>query len=145
VENRSLITLEEMITESELFQSVYPELTSEIERGENARGKLNDFQLMQAIAHAKNGLGVLSYERRQVVNAIFGTFSNIYRKDGRASAEVWASETFGCSKKDGNKEDRTEFVIRMEELEQLIHVKETELLQIYRELHMLKRYLEQNE
>lgn len=144
MENRSLITLEEMKTEAELFQSVYPELSSEIERGENARGKLNDFQLMQAVAHAKNGLGVLNYERRQIVNAIFGAFSNIYRKDGRTSAEVWAIETFGCSKKEVKTEEKTEIIVKMEELEHLIQVKENELLQIYREHLMLKRYLDQS-
>ncbi|BBH22509.1 hypothetical protein Back11_38540 [Paenibacillus baekrokdamisoli] len=144
MDNISTITIEEMITETELFQSVYPELSSEIERGENTRGKLNEFQLMQAIAHAKNGLGVLNYERRQIINAIFEAFSAIYRSDGRASAEVWAYENFGCREIQAEREDLSAIRDRMEELEQLIQWKESELLQIYREFHRLKQYLVNN-
>jgi hypothetical protein len=139
-----LITVEEMMTEAELFRSVYPELIREIDRVESTRGKLNDFQLMQAVAHAKTGLGVLSYERRQTINAIFDTFVNIYRKNGRTSAEKWAGESFGCisivAAEAG--EDTSELVSRIRELTRLIEQHESDLLQLYRELYMLERYWE---
>ncbi|MFC5650963.1 hypothetical protein ACFPYJ_17980 [Paenibacillus solisilvae] len=141
----STITLEEMMSEAELFQSVYSELASEIERGESTRGKLNDFQLMQAVAHAKDGLGVMSYERRQIINAIFEAFSAIYRRDGRPSAEIWATETFGCIRSEVKREDLKVIEERMVELNQLIQLKEKELLQLYREFHMMNQYLAQNE
>ncbi|WP_197479978.1 hypothetical protein [Paenibacillus swuensis] len=133
-----------MVTESELFQSVYPDLIGEMERIENARGKLNDFQLMLAVAHAKNGLGVLSYERRQIINAIFDSFINLYRKNGRMSAERWAKETFGCYI-ESELEDVSDVVVRIEELHHLIHDRETELLQMYRELYMLENYTQKDE
>jgi hypothetical protein len=144
--NRPLITIEEMITEGELFQSVYSELIQEIERGEHARGKLNEFQLMQAVAHAKNGLGVLSFERRQTINAIFETFTSIYLKDGRAAAEEWAQQSFGCSSSSekASTAGNTEVLLRIKEISRLIQEKETELLQFYREFYMLERYLAQD-
>lgn len=78
-----VITLDEMQREAQLFQSVYPDLIGEIARVESARGKLNDFQLMMAVSYAKNGLGVLSYERRQTINAISSRVSSLFiRKRG---------------------------------------------------------------
>ncbi|MBW7457270.1 hypothetical protein ACFOLF_22155 [Paenibacillus sepulcri] len=147
MQDRSLITMEEMILEAELFQSVYPDLIGEIDRGEVAHGKLNDFQLMQAVAHAKNGLGVLSFERRQVINAVFDAFTTIYRKDGRGSAERWAKQSFGCfsSSLSVKEKDIADIVMKIDELSRLIQGKESELLQLYRELNMLQRYLAQEE
>ncbi|MBB3110205.1 hypothetical protein FHS18_002272 [Paenibacillus phyllosphaerae] len=142
MEQPPTITMEDMLNEAALFQSVYPDLIHEIERGERTRGKLNEFQLLQAIAHAKSGLGILNYERRQIINAIFDVFSVIYHTDGRPTAEVWASQNFGCTLQETRKADTTEVENRIHELTLLIQMKESELLQIYRELHMLRQYLD---
>jgi hypothetical protein len=162
VQNPSVITVEEMLTEIELFQSVYPDLIGEIERVENTRGKLNDFQLMLAVSYAKNGLGVLSFERRQTVNAIFTAFTNIYRKEGLKAADQWAKDHFGCQSDAAdtadtqNEEDPAEAGLeeetiqqedaqaaaaRIEELSSIIREKETELLEFYRELFMWQTYI----
>ncbi|KIL34357.1 hypothetical protein SD71_20205 [Cohnella kolymensis] len=162
MQNPSLITVEEMMTEIELFQSVYPVFIGEIERVEKARGKLNDFQLMLAVSYAKNGLGVLSFERRQTINAIFTAFTNLYRKEGLRAADRWANEHFGCQSDDLyiedtqtledsveagieestlNNEDVQEASARIEELSSIIREKETELLEFYRELFMWQTYL----
>lgn len=162
MQNPSLITVEEMLTEIELFQSVYPDFIGEIERVESTRGKLNDFQLMLAVSYAKNGLGVLSFERRQTLNAIFTAFTNIYRKEGLKAADQWAKHHFGCQStalhtEDTqqeehheeadieepaiNNEDIQEASARIEELVSIIREKETELLEFYRELHMWHTYI----
>lgn len=141
MEHLPYITQEDMRAEAELFQAVYTSLIREIDRGESLRGKLNDFQLQQAVAHAKDGMGVLSYERRQTMNAIFENFSAIYRSDGRAAAAVWASQNFGCSLSDAVSADRADMRARIEELALLIQMKETELLQLYREIHGLQQLL----
>ncbi|MFC4775236.1 hypothetical protein ACFO9Q_00375 [Paenibacillus sp. GCM10023252] len=146
MQNRPIITQEEMLTEAELFRSIYPVLIGEIDRVEQARGKLNDFQLMLAVSYTKDGLGVLSYERRQTVNAIFDTFTSIYRKSGRIPAEIWAKETFGCSTEAIRRdEDTSEIVQRMDELAKIIQEKEAELLQLYREFYTLQGYLPNQE
>ncbi|MFD2613144.1 hypothetical protein [Paenibacillus gansuensis] len=139
------VTIEEMVMEAELFRRVYPDLIGEIDRVERTRGKLNDFQLMLAVAHAKNGLGVLSYERRQVINSIFALFTTIYRKNGRYTAEKWAVDTFGVEKTVETREDLEEVAKTVKELTELIEEKENELLQIYREYYLLKTYLEEEE
>jgi hypothetical protein len=142
MQNPSLITVDEMKTERELFKSVYPDLIGEIERVEKTRGKLNDFQLMMAVSYAKNGLGVLNYERRQTINAIFTGFTNLYRMEGRIAADLWAKENFGCDfSGDESEAINEEVAARLDELSTLIRDKETELLKIYREFHMLQTYL----
>lgn len=162
MQNPSVITIEEMMTEVDLFQSVYPDLIGEIERVEKARGKLNDFQLMLAVTYAKNGLGVLSYERRQTVNAIFTAFTDIYRKEGLIAADHWARETFGINNRTLSDEEVAEgetgipepaiddedvslIEHRLEELSSIIRERETELLDIYREYHLLHTYLGKEE
>lgn len=144
--NETTITMEEMLTEAELFQSIYPDLTGEIERIENARGKLNDFQLMQAVSYAKNGLGVLNYERRQIINSILDQFSDTYRKGGRYEAIHWAQETFGCySESPAPAAPTSEAQPRIEELIHIISEKEAELLKLYREYYNLQTYQQSNE
>ncbi|GGG14451.1 hypothetical protein [Paenibacillus abyssi] len=165
MQNAPIISLEEMMTESELFQSIYPDLIGEIDRVEHVRGKLNDFQLMRAVSYAKNGLGVLSYERRQNINAIFEVFSEIYRQEGRESAHQWASDTLGCEVPvlqvdelnelsnvvpvDAS-EDASEYVsndarARLEELSSMIQEKEADLLQLYREYYQLQNHTDKDE
>ncbi|WP_020615026.1 hypothetical protein [Paenibacillus daejeonensis] len=144
--DETIITMEDMLAEAELFQAIYPDLAGEIERIENARGKLNDFQLMQAISYAKNGLGVLNYERRQIINSILDQFSAIYRKGGRYEAIQWAQETFGCySEPQAMAESTSEAQPRIEELTHIIREKEAELLKLYREYYTLQTYQQSNE
>ncbi|TJY44027.1 hypothetical protein E5161_01110 [Cohnella pontilimi] len=139
--NPSSISIQQMQTEAQAFQSVYPDFISEIERVESTRGKLNDFQLMMAVSYAKNGLGVLSYERRQIINAIFAAFTNIYRNEGRIAANQWAYENFGCGVMPLSSEDTRDVHTRLEELSTMIRDKETELLKLYREYYVLQTYL----
>ncbi|MFS0728073.1 hypothetical protein [Paenibacillus sp. 1P07SE] len=143
--NETIITIEDMLAEAELFQAIYPDLIGEIERIEHTRGKLVDFQLMQAISYAKNGLGVLNYERRQIINTILEQFSAIYRKGGRIEAAQWAQETFGCYSETVEPETGSEALPRIEELSALIQEKETELLKLYREYYMLQTYQSKQE
>jgi hypothetical protein len=145
MQNPSSFSIEKMQTEAQAFQSVYPDLIGEIERVESARGKLNDFQLMMAVSYAKNGLGVLSYERRQIINAIFTAFTNIYRNEGRTAANQWAFEHFGCGVNPLSNEDTRDVETRIEELSTMIRDKETELLKLYREFYMLQTYLGQDQ
>ena len=144
--DETIITMEDMLAEAELFQAIYPDLIGQIERIENARGKLNDFQLMQAVSYAKNGLGVLNYERRQIINSILDQFSDIYRKGGRYEAIQWAQETFGCySEPQAPTESASEAQPRIEELTHIIREKEAELLKLYREYYTLQTYQQSNE
>ncbi|MDF2661545.1 MAG: hypothetical protein K0Q94_4336, partial [Paenibacillus sp.] len=69
--NQRIITEDDMIREAELFQNIYPIFAEEIDRAEAIRGRLNDFQIMIAASRAKDAMGILSWERRQIVNAIF--------------------------------------------------------------------------
>lgn len=137
----TMMTIEEMKTESELFQTVYPDLIGEIDRIENTRGKLNDFQLMMAVSYAKNGLGVLNYERRQTINAIFESFAEIYRQEGRFAADQWARLNFGCGQELEDDDERRIVRARIDELSTVIRDKETELLKIYREYYLLQNYV----
>jgi len=139
--NETIITMEDMLAEAELFQAIYPDLIGEIERIENTRGKLGEFQLMQAVSYAKNGLGVLSYERRQIINSILEQFSIIYWKGGRYDAIQWAQETFGCYAEPPTGEAQDSQVQgRLEELTVRIREREAELLKLYREYYMLQTY-----
>jgi len=71
----------------------------------------------------------------------------MYRKDGRGMAERWAKQTFGCfsSSEMMKAEDMSDIVSKIDELSRIIQGKESELLQLYRELNMLQRYLAQEQ
>lgn len=143
MEHAQVIPLEDMLSESDLFCAVYPDLIGEIDRIERKRGKLNEFQLMLAVSYAKDGLGVLSFERRRKINAIFEAFTARYRSEGRDAADLWARETFGCSEASGadaGMEDIPDAASRVGELSALILRKESELLKLYREYYRLTVY-----
>ncbi|WJH33763.1 hypothetical protein N6H14_27745 [Paenibacillus sp. CC-CFT747] len=138
MEKLSPVTLEEMKSEAKLFQSVYPELVGEIIRIESSRGHLSEFQMMAAVSHAKKGLGVLSYERRQSINLIFESFKQIYLEHGFNEAHRWAQEVLGCGDDlpyAGSQLGQKDKEDRLRKLSFLIQVKESELLELYREYY----------
>lgn len=96
-----MITEEEMVLETEEFSNVYPILINQIDHIERLRGKLNDFQLMLAVARAKDAMSILGWERRQTVNAILERYAGIYREYGREEADGWVLETFGFVLEEG--------------------------------------------
>ncbi|RAP77416.1 hypothetical protein [Paenibacillus montanisoli] len=93
--DKSLITEIEMIKEKESFYKVFSVFIGEIDLIERTRGKLNDFQLIQAIYHAKDTTGILGWDRRQTINSIFEKYMHIYRAYGRDEADDWVEDTFG--------------------------------------------------
>jgi hypothetical protein len=160
--DRPLISEHEMIKETEIFFKIYSEFIDEIDQIESVRGKLNDFQLMQAVSRAKENMGILGWERRQTVNSIFEKYMHIYRIFGRAKADEWVKVTFVYSIKmrnDIEPEAPTELPklenslsaneetssnhknaeSRIQELSRLILEKEAELLQLYREFYLLQQ------
>ena len=161
--DRPLISEHEMIKETELFYKIFSVFINEIEQIESTRGKLNDFQLMQAVFRAKDTMGViLGWERRQTVNSIFEKYMHIYRAFGRAKADEWVTITFGYSitMRNETEPDATPELPnsenslledeetssnhknaepRVEELSRLILEKEAELLQLYREFYLLQQ------
>ncbi|MCY9659863.1 hypothetical protein P5G65_16585 [Paenibacillus chondroitinus] len=159
--DRPLISEHEMIKETEIFYKIYSVFIDEIEQIESVRGKLNDFQLMQAVSRAKDTMGILGWERRQTVNSIFEKYMHIYRVFGRAKAHEWVKGTFGYNFKMRNdteseaspelpkpenslSEDEETSINhknvepRIQELSRLIVEKEAELLQLYREFYLLQ-------
>ncbi|QHW29821.1 hypothetical protein GZH47_02545 [Paenibacillus rhizovicinus] len=159
--DRPIITEQEMIKESELFYQIFSVFIQEMEQIERTRGKLNDFQLMQAVYHAKDTMGMMGWERRQTVSSIFEKYIEIYRALGRAEADEWVTITFGYNMKlrnereldsaaafpdgtdhandDGTNGGRNAAAYRLEELSRLIGEKESELLQLYREFYLLQQ------
>ena len=162
--DRPLISEHEMIKETELFYKIFSVFINEIDQIESTRGKLNDFQLMQAFFRAKDTMGIiLGWERRQIVNSIFETYMEIYREFGRAKADEWVTITFGHSTKTRNDTEpeapsehpKTENSLsegeetsssspkneepRIEELSRLIIEKEADLLLLYREFYFLQQ------
>ncbi|MDF2838040.1 MAG: hypothetical protein K0Q63_3680 [Paenibacillus sp.] len=95
--DRLFVSEEDMVLETEEFAYVYPILMNEIEHIEKLRGKLNDFQLMLAVSRAKDSMGIVSWERRQTVNAILEKYAHLYRERGREEADEWVWVTFGFS------------------------------------------------
>lgn len=147
-EEEIIITPEEYDAAVELFRSAYPAFINEIDRIEMERGKLNDFQLMLAVTRAKEGLVILGWDCRKTVNTIFDTYVDIYRVRGRAEADKWAEDTFGCSSlvmffphqslvKDEHTENQG-VKEKIAELTRQLNEKEAELLHIYRELYRLQ-------
>lgn len=134
------ITEQEMIEAAELFQTVYPFFIEEIDRVEAMRGKLNDFQIMLAVSRAKDAMGILSWDRRQTINAIFDTYMEMYRLYGRNVADKWVEKTFSYAPPETqNSRQRYEDTQQRNiELSHLIAEKEAELLRIYRELYLLQ-------
>ncbi|MDQ6419573.1 hypothetical protein RB620_09025 [Paenibacillus sp. LHD-117] len=140
-------------------------MINEIDHIESVRGKLNDFQLMLAVSRAKDSMGVLGWERRQTVNSILERYSHIYREYGREHADDWVEVTFGliversyaaesdeaeeitaspdpeiaASASEEEDEVSAQVSLRMQEISSLIVVKESELLQLYREFYMLSQ------
>jgi hypothetical protein len=129
-----------MIQAAKQFQAVYPLLLEEINRVEAVRGELNDFQLMLAVSRAKDAMGIMSWERRKLVNDIFETYMEVYRLQGRSEADHWVVESFGYELVDLKPEltVKQDGASRIEELSRLIMERESELLQLYREFHMLQ-------
>lgn len=154
-----------MVSETEEFAFVYPVLINEIEHIENARGRLNDFQLMLAVSRAKDSMAIVGWERRQIVNAILEKYGHIYRESCREDADAWVAATFGfglTSFRDKEKEmivaesdeeeiedeteeqgaerpitDSRDESLGLQQLAGLIAVKEAELLRLYREFYRL--------
>lgn len=163
--DRLFISDDDMVIETQEFAKVYPILIHEIDHIERARGKLNDFQLMLAVSRAKDSLGVLGWERRQTVNSILEKYAQIYREYGREAADEWVHITFGfmiessydeapempaqlserpnpetdvpASEETG--EASGDVSSRLYEISHLIAVKESELLQLYREYYRLSQ------
>ncbi|TNJ61572.1 hypothetical protein FE784_34070 [Paenibacillus hemerocallicola] len=145
--NQRIITEEDMIREAELFQNIYPIFAEEMDRVEAIRGRLNDFQIMIAASRAKDAMGILSWERRQIVNAIFESYMEKYSRYGRQEADEWVIESFGCRPSPrlafgdkriaGNRETDEMTGLKIEGLSRFILEKEAELLQLYRELFEL--------
>lgn len=144
-----IITPEEYDAAVELFRSAYPAFINEIDRIEVERGKLNDFQLMLAVTRAKQGLVILGWDCRKTVNTIFDTYVDIYRVSGRAEADKWAEDTFGCSRLVMFFPEQSNLVVNVDsenkgvkekiaELTRQLNEKEAELLHIYRELYRLQ-------
>lgn len=134
------ITERDMIQAAEQFHEVYPLLLEEIDRIEALRGELNDFQLMLAVSKAKDSMGIMSWERRRLINAIFETYMDVYRMEGRSMADQWVVETFEMEPASLQRQltAQKEGASRIEELSRLIMERESELLQLYRELHALQ-------
>lgn len=158
-----------MVSETEEFAFVYPVLINEIEHIENARGRLNDFQLMLAVSRAKDSMAIVGWERRQIVNAILEKYAHIYRESCREEADVWVTTTFGFGLtgfRDKEKEiivadfdeeengeadeeqdqgaerretDTSVECLGLQQLAGLIAVKEAELLRLYREFYRLSK------
>jgi hypothetical protein len=160
--DQPIISEHEMIKETELFHKIFSVFINEIDQIENTRGKLNDFQLMQAVYRAKDTTGILGWESRQNINSIFEKYMSIYREFGRAKADEWVTITFGFSFNMRNESEpeapselsKTENSLsedeetsnshkkeelRVEELSLLILEKEAELLQLYREFYLLQQ------
>ncbi|WP_168120439.1 hypothetical protein [Paenibacillus sp. HB172176] len=161
-----IISEEDMVLETEEFSKVYPILMNEIDHIERVRGKLNDFQLMLAISRAKDSMAILSWDRRQTVNAILEKYAQLYRESGREAADAWVDETFGFILRLSEDEEAeadslvprnaemaakeledareseasSRIARRKQEISGLITVKETELLQLYREFYKLSKY-----
>lgn len=160
--DRPLISEHEMIKETEIFYKIYTVFIDEIDQNESIRGKLSDFQLMQAVSRAKDTMGIVGWERRQTVNSIFQKYMDIYRVFGRAKADEWVKVTFGYSIKIRNEREpealselpkpdnslsedeetsseHKNAEPRIQELSRLILEKEAELLQLYREFYLLQQ------
>lgn len=166
---RPIISEHEMVKETELFYQIFSVFIEELDLIERTRGKLNDFQLMQAVYRAKDNMGILGWERRQIVSAIFEKYMHIYRVFGRLEADEWVTITFGYSMKRRNDtemgneatNDSTAPAMTQEDgrsaegaapadtfdpaaanaeaLSRLIAEKESELLQLYRALYLLQQ------
>ncbi|MBM7566255.1 hypothetical protein GT003_15785 [Paenibacillus sacheonensis] len=150
-----------MVQETELFHKIFTVFRHEIDQIENTRGKLNDFQLMQAVLLAKDTMGVVGWDSRQTVSSIFEKYMHIYRTFGREKADEWVTITFEYSvstseyeginstlgrpdTEDGYTVGEEEGILtnktsRIDELSHLIVEKETDLLQLYRELFLLQQ------
>ncbi|QAY65745.1 hypothetical protein [Paenibacillus protaetiae] len=144
-ENEETIISEEELNQAvQLFNQAYPYFIEEIDRVEAERGKLNDFQLMIAVSHAKQKLEIISWNCRKTVNAIFQTFVEIYRRTSKEEAEDWAEETFGTSRirfvpeSDAGQIAPEGVNPRIHELKLQIQAKEAELLLLYQELVQLQ-------
>ncbi|TVY08184.1 hypothetical protein [Paenibacillus cremeus] len=153
--DRPIISEHEMIQETEGFYNIYMAFLDEITQIESVRGKLNDFQLMQAASRAKDTMGIQGWERRQTINSIFEKYMHIYRVFGRAKADEWVAVTFGYELPedseriglensdtidDGPRSEQSPNAgQRLQELSQLIGEKESELLQLYREFYFLQQ------
>ncbi|MFF2479602.1 hypothetical protein [Paenibacillus sp. NPDC058071] len=149
-----VMTQEDYASVSELFRAAYPSFVQEIERVEKERGKLNDFQLMRAVSNAKESLTILNWDYRKAVNAIFDTYVELYKENGKEEADKWAIVTFGCSRfnplaaqsSSGQEEGlgdagQIETVhARIEELALLLQAKEAELMLLYKELNRLQSF-----
>ncbi|MCR2807077.1 hypothetical protein [Paenibacillus soyae] len=152
-----IISEDDMVKESAEFSKVYPILIHEIDHIERVRGKLNDFQLMLAVSRAKDSMGVLGWERRQTVNSILEKYAQIYREYDRESADEWVFITFGYRVDSGYEteaetmaettsahpqeeiDNDVDVSSRMQEVSNLIVMKEAELLQLYREFYLLSQ------
>ncbi|WP_274653283.1 hypothetical protein [Paenibacillus humicola] len=160
-----IVSEDEMMKEAELFFNIFSVFIHEMDQIERTRGKVNEFQLMQAFFHAKDTVGILGWERRQTVNAIFEKYMHIFRELGRHSADEWVSLTFGFrfdTKKETEPVTGPEMPTippdtenrlsgseetsgsqnaepSIEELSLLILEKEAELLQLYRAFYKMKR------
>jgi len=141
----TLISEEELQQAVELFNTAYPFFIDEIERVEESRGKLSDFQLMMAIAVAKDRLIIFGWNCRRALNAIFDSFAEVYKQSGRSEAEVWAEDTFNSSREHVQlpEEDSTALKEhanpKIIELKLHIQAKEAELQQLYMELELLQQ------
>ncbi|GGG79513.1 hypothetical protein [Paenibacillus radicis (ex Gao et al. 2016)] len=155
-EDTKMITQEEFATVSELFRKAYPYFVHEIERVEEERGKLNDFQLMLAVSRAKESLAIVNWDYRKMINMVFDGYVDIYKELGRKEADEWAIVTFGCSRyikrTDGFatvaeeakqvEYDEESLRILLNELSLQMEAKEAELLHLYEEFNRLQRIAE---
>ncbi len=143
MEEESLITHEEYLTSAELFRSAFPTFAAEVERVEARRGRLNDFQLMQAVSKATDSIVILGWNCRKTVAAMFDVYAEIYRREGREAADKWVEATFGVSYSPEAGEVRQSLLEAMDRVHILIKAKEAELQLLYRELHELRTRLEE--
>ncbi len=157
-EDTKIITQEEFAAVSELFRKAYPYFVHEIERVEEERGKLNDFQLMLAVSRAKESLAIVNWDYRKMINMVFDGYVDIYKELGRKEADEWAIVTFGCSRyikridgftsvaEDENEKqveyDAASLQILLNELSLQMEAKEAELLQLYEDFNRLQRISE---
>ncbi|WP_308635524.1 hypothetical protein [Paenibacillus silvisoli] len=163
---KPIISEQDMVKEKEAFYAIFETFIGEIELMERTRGKLSEFQLIQAIYHAKDTVGILGWDRRQTINSIFEKYMYIYLAYGREEADEWVEITFGfrieramevepeaLSESQGqvhlepepsyfNEEPKTSYnplELRVKELSLRIMEKESELLQLYREFYSLQQ------
>ena len=97
MEEESLITHEEYLTSAELFRSAFPAFAAELQRVEALRGKLNEFQLRQAVAMATGSIVILGWNCRKTIGAIFDVYVELYREEGKSAADQWVEATFGIA------------------------------------------------